>query len=235
MSNKELSPALQPEVLSFDCFGTLVDWERGIPAAVQPWRERGGVQESDDVLLEWFAVLESAAEAGPYQRYRDILAGVIDGLGSQSGVTPTSEERENFAASVPDWPLFPDTAAGLLALKSRFKLAVITNCDTDLFTETARDFPITFDWIITAEQVQSYKPSLNNFHRAFARIGIPREKMLHVAQSLYHDVGPARELGLTTVWVNRRQGKPGAGATAPSSAVPDYEVADLASLVTLLD
>jgi 2-haloacid dehalogenase len=226
---------LRPEVLSFDCFGTLVDWESGILAALQPWRQRSGVTASDDDLLERFAALEPAAEAGPYKRYREILAGVLDGLGAEAGVTPTAVEREAFASSVPDWPLFPDTAEGLRALKARYKLAVITNCDTDLFTETARDFPITFDWIITAEQVQGYKPSLNNFHRAFERIGVPRERMLHVAQSLFHDVAPARELGLTTVWVNRRQGKPGAGATAPSDAVPDYEVPDLASLVALLE
>jgi 2-haloacid dehalogenase len=115
-------------------------------------------------------------------------------------------------------------------LKERYKLAVISNIDDDLFAHSARHLGVPFDWVITAEQVESYKPSLNNFEKAIEIIGAPRGEILHVAQSLYHDIAPAKELGLANVWVNRRHNLKGYGATYPADAVPDLEVPDLATL-----
>src|SRR5262249_28235782 len=116
------------------------------------------------------------------------------------------------------------------ALQRKYKLAILSNVDDDLFTYSARRLGVIFDFIITAQQARSYKPSLNNFHLAFQRIGLPPTRILHVAQSLFHDHVPAKSLGMSTVWVNRRQGQPGAGATPPAQAQPDLEVPDLQTL-----
>jgi 2-haloacid dehalogenase len=226
--------SLDPSVLTFDCFGTLIDWERGILTALQPILRARSISLDDDDVLQRFAPLEAAAEAGPYVTYRAVLGQVVDGFGEQLGFAATQAERYALSESVPSWPPFADTGPGLRALKTRFKLAVITNCDTDLFAATAKQFPVSFDEVITAEQVGSYKPSRKNFEVAFERLGVPRENILHVAQSLYHDIAPARELGLTTVWVNRRGNASGSGATPQATATPDYEVPDLRSLVELL-
>jgi len=218
------------DVLSFDCYGTLIDWERGLLAALAPIYAAHGAALDPEPVLERFAELERAAEAGPYAGYRGVLVRVLDGLGAHAGFVPTPAERAAFAASVGDWPPFSDSIDALRSLASRYRLAVITNCDDDLFARSARRLEVPFDWVVTAQQAGSYKPSLENFRRAFARIGVPPAKILHVAQSLFHDVAPARELGLATVWVNRRQGRAGFGATTPSDATPDLEVPDLATL-----
>jgi 2-haloacid dehalogenase len=120
--------------------------------------------------------------------------------------------------------------AALQTLKQRFKLGIISNIDDDLFAASNRRLGVTFDWVITAQQVRSYKPSTRNFTAAFERIGVPQDRLVHVAQSLFHDHVPAKSLGLATVWVNRRRGHPGPGATPPASARPDLEVPDLQSL-----
>ena len=135
-----------------------------------------------------------------------------------------------FGVSVADWPPFPDSAAALARLHERFRLGVITNCDDDLFAASARRLGVEFDWVITAQQAGSYKPSERNFQLAFERIDMPRERLLHVAQSLFHDHVPAKRLGLSTVWVDRRHGRPGGGATLPASATPDLTVPDMATL-----
>jgi 2-haloacid dehalogenase len=134
---------------------------------------------------------------------------------------------------VGEWPAFPDSRGALARLKEHFALAVITNCDDDLFAASNRRLGVTFDAVITAQQVGSYKPSHRNFEVAFERIGAPRERILHVAQSLFHDHVPAKELGLTTVWVDRRHDRPGSGATPPTSATPDLVVPDMATLADL--
>ena len=218
------------EVLTFDCYGTLIDWETGIWAALHPILVRHRVGVSVDSALELYGALESDAERGPYRDYKSVLRIVLTGFGARLGFAPTPEEMERFAASVKGWPAFPDSPRALQALKTKYRLAVISNIDDDLFAFSAQRLRVPFDWVITAQQVKSYKPSLNNFRVAFERIGVPPAKILHVAQSLYHDIAPARELGLSTIWVNRRHGKPGTGATPPAQAQPDLEVPDLASL-----
>lgn len=217
-------------VLTFDCYGTLIDWEKGLLEALQPIFARHQVRLQAEPALELFGALESAAEGGPYRDYKTILRSVLEAMGTELGFTPTPQELEHFAMSVKDWPAFSDSPGALQALQQRYKLAVISNIDDDLFAWSAQRLRVNFDWVITAQQARSYKPSLHNFHLAFERLGVPQGAILHVAQSLFHDIAPAQALGLTTVWVNRRQNKPGSGATPLSRVKPDLEVPDLHTL-----
>jgi 2-haloacid dehalogenase len=222
------------DVLTFDCYGTLIDWETGILSALQPVLRAHHITLLDDVLLKFYAELEALAEEGPYRPYPEVLATVMHGLGERLGFGPTPADVAALAGSVARWPAFPDSPAALAALKRRFKLAIISNIDDELFVASNRRLGVEFDWVISAQQAQSYKPSTNNFRIAFERIGLPRERLLHVAQSLFHDHVPAKALGLDTVWVNRRQTKPGFGATPPATAQPDLEVPDMQTLAEVL-
>ena len=221
------------EILSFDCYGTLIDWETGLLSALTPVLARHGCSVPNETLLEAFGDLEAGAERAPYRPYAVVLGEVVEGLGRRFGFTPDAADRGVLAASLADWPPFPDTRDALRALGTKYRLAVISNIDDDLFAGTAFSLGVEFDWVVTAQQVGSYKPSLENFRQALARFGAPGDKVLHVAQSLFHDIAPAGSLGLSTVWVNRRHAKPGSGATPPASARPDVEVPDLRGLVVL--
>ena len=218
------------DALTFDCYGTLVDWEAGIARGLGVMLASQGITADVEELLERFAGHESALEAGPYRRYREILAEAGRRIGRDYGVEPSDDAVEAFGASVGEWPAFPDSAAALARLAERFRLGVITNCDDDLFAQSNRRLGVTFDWIVTAEQAGSYKPDPRNFELAFERIDVPRERIVHVAQSLYHDHVPAKALGMTTVWIDRRRDRPGFGATPPADATPDLVLPDMASL-----
>jgi 2-haloacid dehalogenase len=217
------------EALTFDCYGTLIDWETGILAALRPILAERGVAASDDDLLEEFGRAEAAIEGGPYRAYREVLAGCLEQIGRNHGVTIGEEEMQTFGGSVADWPAFPDSNAALTRLQTRFRLGVITNCDDDLFAASNRRLGVEFDWVVTAQSIGGYKPDERNFEVAFARIGLPRDRILHVAQSLFHDHVPAKRLGLSTVWIDRRQGRPGSGATPAADAMPDATFPDMAS------
>ncbi|HAX24536.1 MAG TPA: haloacid dehalogenase type II [Thermomicrobiales bacterium] len=221
--------------LTFDCYGTLIDWESGILNALRLLLDQRGHALGDDARLELFGKLEATAEAGKYKPYREILATVAGGFGEQLGFETTAEERATFGASVPDWPAFPDSVAALRELKQHYKLVILSNVDDDLFAGSARRLEVPFDAVITAQQVGSYKPSPNNFRTLLERLGTPKEEILHVAQSLFHDIAPANAAGLTTIWVNRRHGRPGFGATPPQEATPGMEVPDLRTLATMVD
>lgn len=219
------------QVLTFDCYGTLVDWESGMLKALRSILSNHAIHLDETQILEQFAEFESALEAGDYQSYRDVLRGVVQKFGERSGFTPSVAEMDALPESVKQWQPFPDTVAALEQLKQRFKLAIISNVDDDLFAATARHLTIPFDRVITAQQVKSYKPAVQNFKVAIERLQIPSDKILHVAASLYHDIVPAKSLGLTTVWVNRRSGQVGSGAALPAEGKPDLEVPDLKTLV----
>ena len=223
------------DVLTFDCYGTLIDWETGLLAALRPVAEAHGVSVSDDELLETYARHEAELEAGPYLRYRELLGSALQGMGADLGFEPTRHELDAVGASVGDWPAFPDSAEALARLHRHFKLAPITNCDDDLFALSAQLLGVDFDWVITAQQAGAYKPSRRPFELAFERIDAPRERILHVAQSLFHDHVTAKELGITTVWIDRRGDKPGSGATPPAEARPDLTLPDLRSLADLAE
>jgi len=149
------------------------------------------------------------------------------------GVDPSDGSIAAFSDSVGDWPAFPDSAAALRRLKSRFRLGVLTNCDDDLFAGSNRRLGVDFDWIVTAQQARGYKPRLENFDALFAKVDVPRERILHVAQSLFHDHVPAKSLGMTTVWIDRRHDKPGFGATPPADATPDLVCPDMRSFAVI--
>jgi len=223
----------QFEVVSFDCYGTLIDWESGILPVLRQLLLSRQIDLSENQILELFAEFESELEKNQndYIKYRQILQQIVQKLGQRFNFEPTGTELNSWADSVKNWQPFPDTVAALQALKQKYKLAVISNIDDDLFAGTAKHLQVELDWVITAEQVRSYKPSTRNFEIAIDRMDIAPEKLLHVAQSLYHDIVPAASMGISTVWVNRRQGKAGLGATLPASARPDLEVPDLKTLV----
>ncbi len=221
------------EVLTFDCYGTLIDWERGILNALRPVLARHGVERSDDEVLSSYAAAEEKAESGPYRSYREILQEVMRELGDRFGFTPSAGELDRLAASIEEWPPFPDTIAALHTLKRRYRLAIVSNIDDDLFSGSARRLEVPFDDVITARQVRSYKPRPAHFEAALERLAVQRDRVLHVAQSLFHDIAPARRLGLSTVWVNRRRDREGFGATPPGDARPDLEVPDLRTLARL--
>lgn len=219
------------EVITFDCYGTLIDWESGILKALRPIFESNKIRISEEHILELFASAESEIEARAYFPYREVLRKILRNLAAQFKFTLTTSEMDSLNRSLPDWEPFPDAVESLKKLKSKYKLAVISNIDDDLFAFSAKRLEVPFDWVFTAQQVKTYKPSLNNFRFALKTMETPPEKVLHAAQSLYHDIVPAKTLGLQTVWVNRRKGKPGFGATPPAKAEPDLEVSDLGELV----
>jgi 2-haloacid dehalogenase len=221
-------------VLTFDCYGTLIDWEGGILRALQPIFANRGISVADNELLERYGEIEAQLESGPYKPYRQILREIVAGLGLRYDFSPVANEMDALPDSLQYWQPFPDSVESLQRLKKIYRLAIISNVDEDMFAASARQLEVPFDHVITATAVKSYKPSHNNFERALECIGLPREQVLHVAQSIYHDVVPARALGISSVWVNRRKGLSGSGATLPAEGRPDLEVPDLRSLADLL-
>ena len=221
------------DVLTFDCYGTLIDWESGLLAALRGPLDAHGVEASDESVLEAFARHEAELEAGPYRRYRDVLAGVLTAMLAHFGQAPSADELTAFGGSVADWPAFPDSSPALARLQERFKLGVITNCDDDLFAASEHRLGLAFDWVVTAQQAKRYKPNPRGFELMFERVGLPPSRILHVAQSLYHDHVTAKRMGMRTVWVDRRAGRAGSGATPAAAATPDLTVPDMAMLASL--
>jgi 2-haloacid dehalogenase len=218
----------QFSVITFDCYGTLINWEAGILGVLRPLIKKYGRNLSDAGILELYSTFEPQIQSGEYKPYRQVLAEVVKKFGAKLVFTPTQQEMDSLAESIRDWPPFPDTTVALRKLKTKYKLAIISNIDDDLLAHSLRLMGVPFDHLITAQQAKSYKPSLNNFNLALEKIGLPREKVLHAAESLYHDIAPANELGIANVWVNRRGGKP--GATKDVAAIPGMEVPDLKAL-----
>jgi 2-haloalkanoic acid dehalogenase type II len=224
--------------LTFDCYGTLIDWESGILAALGPWRRRAGIKADDETLLAAFGEVESATEAAqPKLIYSDLLAEVQKTLGQRFGAPATDDEAKAFGASVKDWPAFPDSAEALAYLKRHYKLVILSNVDRTSFAHSAKKLGVDFDLVVTAQDVGSYKPNLAHFEvglEKLAAMGVPKAKVLHVAQSLFHDHVPAKQVGLPSAWINRRAGRGGAGATPAAAPVkPDLEVPSMAAFVAL--
>jgi 2-haloacid dehalogenase len=219
--------------LTFDCYGTLIDWERGILDALRPVFAAHGRHLNDEGILELYAALEAREEEGEYQPYAEILQNIVRRMGARLVFTPDAAQVRALVDSIGDWPPFPDTVEALRRLHSRYRLAVISNVDDELFARTAQRLEVPFDAVITAAQARSYKPSPRNFELALERLGSPAARVLHVAQSLHHDVPPAKALGFSTVWVDRRGRKKGSGATPSASAQPDLVVPDLRTLAEL--
>jgi 2-haloacid dehalogenase len=222
------------EVLTFDCYGTLIDWESGLMTALNQILDAHNLELEKEKALELFAEFESQEEQQEnYISYREVLKNVVKKLGDRLKFKPTEEEINSLPESIKNWQPFSDTVEALGLLKKRFKLGIISNIDDDLFAATAKKLKVDFDWVITAQQVKSYKPSQQNFKIALEKIDLPSNGILHVAQSIYHDVIPANALGLSTVWVNRRANKEGFGATKAAEGKADLEVTDLRALASL--
>jgi 2-haloacid dehalogenase len=222
----------QFEWLSFDCYGTLINWESGILGYIRPLLQRKGRAVSDDEILNCYSGFEPRRQQPPYRSYREVLMDVMRDFAGELSVELSDNEARGLADSIRDWEPFPDTVPALRRLKSRYKLAVLSNIDDDLFAFTAPKLGVELDALVTAQQVQSYKPSLRNFETLLERLQIDKSKLLHVAESLFHDVAPARSMGIATVWVNRRQGRP-AAATKLVAEQPDLEVATVGELADL--
>lgn len=221
------------EVLTFDCYGTLINWEAGILSALHRVLSAHGKKIDDAVLLKLYGDFEQLSEQGEFRPYRQVLESVVRRFGAQLGFSPTAEEARSLADSLPSWEPWPDTVAALRQLSTRYRLAIVSNVDDDLFATTRPKLGVEFAEVITAQQALAYKPSLKIFELALSRIHAPAHRVLHVGQSIYHDVMPAQALGLTAVWVNRPSARPGVGAVKAAEAKPDLEVSSMAELAAL--
>jgi len=215
------------KTLTFDCYGTLIDWESGMIAALAPLIERVGRPISRDEILAAHARHESAQQLQtPTRLYRDVLAIVYKRLGEEWGAPPPWDECVAYGRSVGDWPAFPDTVEALTYLKQHYKLVILSNVDNESFARTNLRLGVTFDAILTAEDIGAYKPSLSAFEYLIDKLGvmgIDMDGVLHTAESLFHDHAPANRMGLTSCWIHRRSATGGFGATMEPERMPRYD------------
>lgn len=229
------------DALSFDCYGTLIDWEAGLAAVLRPWADTHGLELTDEQLLTAYGTHETQSEADhPADPYPRILARAMRALGAELGVPVADDDAQTLAVSVPQWPAFPDSAEALQRLSRRYQLIILSNVDRASFAGSNRRLGVEFTSILTAQDIGSYKPSPRNFEalaREVARLGIAEGRLLHVAQSLFHDHVPAKAAGLPTVRINRRSDNPGWGATpAPTAEVtPDWTFPSMAAFADAVD
>jgi 2-haloacid dehalogenase len=222
------------QALSFDCYGTLINWEAGIAAVLSPWAKHRGLTLDDEQLLAAYSTHEATAEAEhPTDPYPGILARSLRALGDQLGAEVSDADATALATSVPDWPAFEDSHDALEALGKRYQLIILSNVDRASFAASKARLGVEFTSIITAQDIGAYKPSPRNFTALIQearQLGAGDGKLLHVAQSLFHDHAPAKQAGLPTVWINRRHDRPGWGATPapPANVSPDAEFPSMA-------
>jgi 2-haloacid dehalogenase len=224
------------EALTFDCYGTLIDWEAGMLASLEPLAARSGRARSRQEILEAYAAHEHVQELStPGMKYSQLLAVVYKRMAENWGAPAAWDECVAFGRSLRDWPAFPDSAEALRYLKGHYRLYVLSNVDNESFSYSNAKLGVQFDGVMTAEDIGSYKPSLRNFEYLLERLasqGIRREQILHVAQSLLHDHKPANELGLASCWINRQHDRAGFGATGNPGAMPrlDFTFNSMAEL-----
>lgn len=216
------------KVMTFDCYGTLIDWEQGIWNALGPLLAKANGSWTRDEVLETYARHESEQEqATPAMPYSQLLAVVHGRLAREWNVAVTAEESNTFGASVPDWPEFADSVEALRYLKQHYKLVILSNVDRISFRSSNARLQVVFDAIYTAQDIGSYKPSLRNFEYMIGRVqqdfGLEKSAIVHTAQSLFHDHGPANKFGLASVWIDRRHAAQGWGATMPPPGTPKYD------------
>ncbi len=217
------------ETISFDCYGTLVDWEAGIVGAFQRAAADDGVRLDPQLVVPAYHEIEPQVQAvGPYRPYRVILQEVALQVAQRLNWELDAGCAGFLADSLPDWPVFADTQRALERLRGRYKLAILSNIDDDLLAATVRRIGVSFDWTVTAQQLQSYKPAPAHFREAIRRAGAGGARLIHAAQSWFHDIAPSTQLGLAAVWVNRKAEPAGVGGK------PLHTVADLAELADWL-
>lgn len=222
------------EVLSFDVYGTLIDFENGILGALKPVLKNHNIYLNDEQILELYGEIEARIQEEKFSKYRQVLKKVVYEFGDRFDFKLLSTEENCLVNTLGTWMPFPNIVESLHTLKKTYRLAVLSNIDDDLFCLSAKHLDVDFDWVITSEQAKSYKPSLDSFKFAIKKIGVSPEKILHISNSMYHDIIPARALGLSTAWINGRQYMAGFGASPPVSGSPDFEVSDLKSLVSII-
>jgi len=229
------------EALSFDCYGTLIDWETGMAAVLGPWAREHGLDLSDEQLLLAYGDNETAVESElPSALYPDVLATAFRRIGETLDTPVSDAWAQRLGASVPDWPAFPDSADALARLGRHYRLIILSNVDRASFAGSQARLGVEFSSVLTAEDIGSYKPSPRNFEALAAeaeRLGVARGGLLHVAQSLFHDHVPAKRAGLPTVWINRRHDRPGWGATPapPAEVTPDWEFPSMAAFADAVE
>ncbi|MGF6876205.1 haloacid dehalogenase type II [Paraburkholderia sp. MM5477-R1] len=215
------------DTLTFDCYGTLIDWESGILEGLRPLLERARTPLTRDEVLEAHARHESSQQNfTPAKRYQELLPIVYKRMAEEWGLPYTHEECVAYGQSIRNWPAFADSALALQYLKRHYKLVILSNIDNESFTFSNARLQVEFDAIITAEDVGSYKPSPRNFEYMLQKLdqrGIKKEKILHTAESLFHDHKPANEFGLASCWIYRRHSQPGFGATMNPGSQPDID------------
>jgi 2-haloacid dehalogenase len=216
------------KMLTFDCYGTLIDWDSGIRGALQSLIDSSGVSVGAEEVYAAYIETEAGLERAPYLRYAEILQRVVVELGARFGFAVDESGRRALVDSLPHWQPFDDTNAALIRLRSRYQLGILSNIDRDLNARTREHFDVAFDQVVTAEDVGSYKPAHGHFERILAETGYDKSEILHVAQSVFHDIVPATALGFTSVWINRR------GERNESGVVPNAEFPDLKSLADAL-
>lgn len=226
---------------SFDCYGTLIDWEARLAGVLAPWARRCGTELDDEALLLAYADHEAAVEREhPTWRYPLVLAEAFRRTGETLGLEVSEEDAEAMGRSVPDWPAFPDSHGALRRLQAHAKLIILSNVDRESFAGSGARLDIDFDEVLTAEEIGSYKPDDRNFAALLDRLpelGVAREGLVHVAQSLFHDHVPAKRAGLPTVWIDRRHDRPGWGATPDPRAevTPDLVFPSMAAFADAVE
>ena len=215
------------KALSFDCYGTLIDWETGMVEALSDLTSRVSRPLTRDQILEAHARHESAQQAQtPTRLYRNLLPIVFKRLAEEWGVAVTVDECEAYGQSVGDWPAFPDSAGALQHLKKYYKLIILSNVDNRTFARSNARLEVEFDAIYTAEDVGAYKPSDRNFDYMLEHIGdlgLEKKDLLHTAESLFHDHAPANRHGIANCWIHRRHQQEGYGATMNPGDMPSYD------------
>jgi 2-haloacid dehalogenase/putative hydrolase of the HAD superfamily len=225
------------KVLTFDCYGTLIDWESGMAEALRPLADKAARKLSRDEILEAHARHESSQQlTTPAKRYSELLAIVYKRLAEEWGLSATWDECLAYGRSIKDWPAFPDSAEALIYLKRHYKLVILSNVDNESFAFSNRKLGVEFDAVFTAEDIGSYKPAPRNFEYILEKLrqrGIEKSQILHTAESLFHDHAPANEFDLATCWIHRRHAQGGFGATMTPSRMPDtdFRFTSMAALV----
>ena len=213
------------DFVTFDCYGTLIDWETGISEAIAAAAREDGVLLGRDQIVRAYHEVEPAVEAAEYRPYKEVLRDTAIGVAQRLGWDLAGEQARFLADGLSRWPAFADTNAALEQMKAiGYKLGILSNVDDDLLRQTLSHFEVEFDLLVTAEQVRSYKPAHGHFQRARDLIG--NERWLHTAQSYFHDIVPACELGIPVVWVNRKAEAPLGDACADSEVATLRELAD---------
>jgi 2-haloacid dehalogenase len=217
----------QFKALTFDCYGTLIDWESGMIEALKPLTSKASKLLKRDEILEAHARHESSQQVHtPTKLYRDLLATVYRRLGEEWGVAVSWSDCVAYGRSIRNWPAFADSAPSLQYLKRHYKLAILSNVDNESFSFSNEKLGVDFDAVYTAEDCGAYKPARSNFDYMLTKlrtIEIEKSEILHTAESLFHDHGPANAIGLASCWIHRRYGQAGSGATVPLQQAPRYD------------